>query len=136
MLQFSKFVMVRAMLAILTLVLVSFIVFSLMELVPGDCAERYVAFKNSQGSVITPEDIQIERVRLGLDQPYVQRWASWIMNAFQGDFGDSCILRVNIAQLLGQKFWLSLGLCLSALVLAYAIAIPVGILAATSKTPF
>ena len=133
MLQFSKFFAVRAMLAILTLVMVSFIVFTLMELVPADCAERYVAFKNSQGSVITPEDIQVERVRLGLDQPYIQRWGSWIFNAFQGEFGDSCILRVDIAQLLGQKFWLSLGLCLSALLLAYLIAIPVGIIAATSK---
>ena len=133
MLQFSKFFAIRAMLAILTLVMVSFIVFTLMELVPADCAERYVAFKNSQGSVITPEDIQVERVRLGLDQPYIQRWGSWIINAFQGEFGDSCILRVDIAQLLGQKFWLSLGLCLSALLLAYLIAIPVGIIAATSK---
>ena len=133
MLQFSKFVVVRATLAVLTLILVSFIVFTLMELVPGDCAERYLAYKNSQGAVITAADIQAERVRLGLDQPYVQRWASWIVNAFQGEFGDSCILRLNISQLLGQKFWLSLGLCLSALLLAYAIAIPVGIMAATSK---
>jgi len=133
MLQFSKFVAVRAALAVLTLVLVSFIVFTLMELVPADCAERYVAFKNSQGSVITPEDIQVERVRLGLDKPYVQRWGVWIVNAFQFEFGDSCILRLNISDLLGQKFWLSLALCLSALLLAYGIAIPVGILAATSK---
>jgi len=133
MFHFMKFVVVRASLAVMTLVLVSFVVFSLMELVPGDCAERYVAFKNSQGSVITPEDIQIERVRLGLDKPYVQRWGNWIVNAFRGEFGDSCILRLNISQLLGQKFWLSLGLCLSALLLAYIIAIPVGIIAATSK---
>lgn len=134
MLQFTKFLTIRAVLAILTLVLVSFIVFTLMELVPGDCAERYIAFKNSQGSVITPADIQIERVRLGLDQPYIQRWATWIFNAFQGEFGDSCILRVNIAQLLGQKFWISLGICLSSLILAYAIAIPVGIISATSSS--
>ncbi len=133
MLEFSKFVVVRAVLAIFTLVLVSFIVFSLMELVPGDCAERYLAFKNSQGAVISAADIQAERVRLGLDQPYIQRWGSWIINAFQGEYGDSCILRLNINQLLGEKFWLSLGLCLSALILAYMIAIPVGILAATSK---
>lgn len=133
MLQFSRFVAIRATLAVFTLVVVSFIVFSLMEMVPGDCAERYLAFKSSQGAVITAADIQAERVRLGLDQPYVQRWASWIVNAFQGEFGDSCILRLNIRQLIGPKFWLSLGLCLSALLLAYAIAIPVGILAATSK---
>jgi len=133
MLQFAQFTLGRAALAVITLILVSFLVFSLMELVPADCAERYIAFKASQGSVITPEDIQIERVRLGLDQPYIQRWTSWIINAFQGEFGDSCILRLNIADLLGQKFWLSLGLCLSALLLAYMIAIPVGIIAATSK---
>ncbi|MEH6359642.1 MAG: ABC transporter permease, partial [Amylibacter sp.] len=133
MLEFSKFVVVRAVLAVFTLVLVSFIVFSLMELVPGDCAERYLAFKNSQGAVISAADIDAERIRLGLDKPYIQRWGSWIINAFQGEYGDSCILRLNINQLLGEKFWLSLGLCLSALLLAYAIAIPVGILAATSK---
>ena len=131
--QFARFTAIRALLALFTLVLVSFIVFTLMELVPGDCAERYVAFKNSQGSVITPADIQVERVRLGLDQPYLQRWGTWILNAFRGEFGDSCILRVNINQLLGQKFWLSLGICLSSLLVAYAIAIPVGIISATSN---
>lgn len=130
--QFARFVLIRALLAVFTLVLVSFIVFSLMELVPGDCAERYVAFKNSQGAVISIADIEVERVRLGLDKPYLQRWGTWIVNAFQGEFGDSCILRVNINQLLGQKFWLSLGICLSALLLAYLIAVPVGIISATS----
>ncbi|MBS9717810.1 ABC transporter permease [Pseudohalocynthiibacter aestuariivivens] len=133
MLQFSKFVAIRASLAILTLILVSFIVFTLMELVPGDCAERYVAFKNSQGAVISIADIEAERIRLGLNKPYVQRWGVWIINAFQGEFGDSCILRLNISQLLGQKFWLSLGLCLTSLMVAYIIAIPVGIISATSN---
>ena len=89
MLQFARFAFIRALLAIVTLVMVSFIVFSLMELVPGDCAERYLAFKNTQGSNITSADIQIERIRLGLDKPYVQRWANWIWNAFHGDFGKA-----------------------------------------------
>ncbi len=133
MLQFARFTATRAALAVLTLLLVSFIVFSLMELVPGDCAERYVAFKNTQGSVITAADIEAERVRLGLDKPYVERWGKWVWNAFQGDFGDSCILRLNISQLLGDKFKISLALALGALVLAYAIAIPVGIYAAVSR---
>jgi peptide/nickel transport system permease protein len=136
MLQFARFAAIRASLAVFTLVLVSFIVFSLMELVPGDCAERYLAFKNSQGAVISIADIQAERVRLGLDQPYLQRWGLWIFNAFQGEFGDSCILRLNINQLLGQKVWLSVGICIASLTLAYLIAIPVGIIAATSRNPF
>ena len=108
--------------------------FFLMELVPGDCAERYLAFKNTQGSSIQIANaLEAERVRLGLDQPFLFRWGSWIVNAFQGEFGDSCILRVNIAQLLGDKFWLSLGLCLASLLLAYAIAIPVGIISVATN---
>jgi peptide/nickel transport system permease protein len=136
MLQFARFTVIRASLAIVTLVMVSLIVFTLMELVPGDCAERYLAFKSSQGSAISIADIDAERVRLGLDKPYLVRWGTWIVNAFQGEYGDSCILRLNISRLLGQKFWLSLGICLASLLLAYLIAIPVGIISATSKNPW
>ena len=134
MLQFGNFVLTRAFMAVMTLVIVSLVVFTLMELVPGDCAERYLAFKNTQGSGISVDDIDNERRRLGLDKPFFQRWASWIGNAFRGEFGDSCILRVDIAQLLGSKYWLSLGVCLASLTLAYAIAIPVGIISAASRS--
>lgn len=133
MLQFARFTVTRAVMAVVTLVLVSLIVFTLMELVPGDCAERYLAYKNTQGSAITLADIEAERARLGLDRPFLTRWASWLSGAFRGDFGDSCILRVNIAQLLGDKFWISLWICLGSLTLAYMIAIPVGIISAASK---
>ena len=47
MFQFFQFAATRFALAVITLIMVSFIVFSLMELVPGDCAERYLAFKNT-----------------------------------------------------------------------------------------
>jgi len=136
MLQFGKFVATRAIMAMITLIIVSLIVFSLMELVPGDCAERYLAFKNTQGSGISMADIENERIRLGLDKPFLQRWGLWIVGAFQGDFGDSCILRVNIAQLMGDKFWISLALCVASLALAYLIAVPVGIIAAATSNPW
>jgi len=122
--------------AIVTLLLVSFIVFSLMEMVPGNCAERYLAYKNTQGQGITVEDIEAEEKRLGLDRPFLVRWASWIGNVFvRGDFGESCILRVRINELLGTKIWISLGICFVALLFAYLIAIPVGIVSATANNP-
>ncbi|MDU8946489.1 ABC transporter permease [Ovoidimarina sediminis] len=133
MLNFARFVVTRAIMAMVTLIIVSLVVFTLMELVPGDCAERYLAFKNTQGSTISLADIENERARLGLDRPFLERWGKWIVGAFQGEFGDSCILRVNIARLLGDKFWLSLSICLASLALAYTIAIPVGIIAASSN---
>ena len=134
--QFAHFVLTRAGMAIVTLLLVSFIVFSLMEMVPGNCAERYLAYKNTQGQQITVEDIEAEEKRLGLDRPFIVRWASWIGNVFvRGDFGESCILRVRINELLGNKIWISLGICFVALLFAYLIAIPVGIVSATANNP-
>ena len=134
--QFAHFVLTRAGMAIVTLLLVSFIVFSLMEMVPGTCAERYLAYKNTQGQGITVEDIAAEEKRLGLDRPFLVRWASWIGNVFlHGDFGESCILRVRINELLGTKIWISLGICFVALLFAYLIAIPVGIVSATANNP-
>ena len=61
---------------------------------------------------------------------------SWIGNVFvRGDFGESCILRVRINELLGNKIWISLGICFVALLFAYAIAIPVGIVSASANNP-
>ncbi|MEL6104245.1 MAG: ABC transporter permease, partial [Pseudomonadota bacterium] len=133
--NFLRFVGMRAVFAVITLLIVSFLVFGLMELVPGDCAERYLAYKNTQGQNLTREDIDAERVRLGLDQPFLHRWVTWVSGAFRGEFGESCILRVSISQLLGSKFWISAGICFAALFVAYLIAIPVGIYAAASRSP-
>jgi peptide/nickel transport system permease protein len=133
--QFIGFVISRALMALITLLTVSLIVFTLMELVPGTCAERYLAFKNTQGSQISIEDIAAEEKRLGLDRPFLVRWGSWVGSVFfYGEFGDSCILRLNINQLLSDKFLISLGICLAALFLSYLIAVPVGIYAAQSKS--
>lgn len=134
--QFAQFALTRAFMALVTLLTVSLIVFTLMELVPGTCAERYLAFKNTQGSQITIADIAAEERRLGLDRPFPERWGKWVYNVFvRGEFGDSCILRLNINQLLADKFWISLGICMAALILSYAIAVPIGIISASSSNP-
>ena len=126
----------RAFFSVVTLVIVSFIVFSMMELVPGNCAERYIAFKNTQGQNITVEDIRAEERRLGLDRPFMVRAFSWMGNVFfKGEFGDSCILRLNINHLLSDKVWISLGISLAALFFSYLLAIPIGIYSAVSKNP-
>ena len=136
MLKFLQFVLTRAALSVVTLVIVSFIVFSMMELVPGNCAERYIAFKNTQGQNITIEDIRAEERRLGLDKPFLVRASSWMGNVFfKGEFGDSCILRLNINHLLSDKVWISLGISLAALFFSYLIAIPLGIYSAVSRNP-
>jgi peptide/nickel transport system permease protein len=128
---FVRFVAIRAGMALVTLLLVSLIVFSLMELVPGNCAERYIAYKSTQGQIISDEDIRAMEVEMGLDRPFLERWGSWVAGVFlRGDFGDSCLMRAEVGQIVGDKFWLSLAICFGALLLAYLIAVPVGILSA------
>ncbi len=135
MLKFLQFTITRAFLSLFTLLVVSLIVFSLMEMVPGNCAERYLAFKNTQGQNITVKDIAAEERRLGLDKPFPIRWGTWVGRVFfKGEFGDSCILRLNINELLSDKFLISLGICLAALIFSYLIAIPVGIYSATTTS--
>ena len=134
MINFIQFTVTRAFLSIVTLLIVCFIVFSLMELVPGTCAERYLAFKNTQGSQITFEDIEAEKIRLGLDKPFLYRFGKWVTDiAVKQDFGDSCILRISINELLSGRFMLSLTIAITALVFSYLIAIPVGIISASTK---
>ncbi|SFI38548.1 ABC transporter permease [Albimonas pacifica] len=128
---FLRFIAVRLVSSLATLLMISFIVFSLMELVPGNCAERYIAYKNTQGQTITEADIRAMEVTMGLDRPFVERWAGWVWGVFaEGDFGTSCLIRADVATIVGDKFWLSLAICLGALALAYLIAVPVGILSA------
>jgi peptide/nickel transport system permease protein len=54
---------------------------------------------------------------------------------FKGEFGDSCILRLNINHLLSDKVWISLGISLAALFISYLVAIPIGIYTAVSRNP-
>jgi peptide/nickel transport system permease protein len=119
--QFCRFVTTRFLLAIVTLLIVTFIVFSLMELSPVQYSERCSTF------------INIIQLTIPLEEPYFIRWVNWVKDVFvHGDLGYSCVLRTPINMLLGTKFWISLGICMSALLLAYLIAIPVGIYSVVS----
>ncbi len=124
MLQFCRFVCVRFIMAIVTLLMVTFIVFSLMDLSPLQYNDR------------CRQLIVLIQPTASLEEPFFIRWVYWVKNVFvHGDLGYSCVLRKPINLLLGTKFWISLGLCLSSLLLAYLIAIPVGIYSATANRP-
>lgn len=133
--QMLRFIAVRFGTAMVTLFMVSFIVFALMELVPGNCAQRYVAYKSSQGGgAITAADVRAEEERMGLDRPFLVRWLSWTYDVIaKGELGESCLKRVSVNQILKDKIWISFGITFSALFIAYLIAIPLGMLSSTIR---
>ena len=131
----ALFLVRRLLGMVVTLALVSLMVFLIMELPPGDYAERY-AFRKFSGTgvTVTQADIQAIRVEFGLDQPMMVRYWNWITGiVLRGDFGQAYSFLTSVNNVIGEKVWLTLGLLVATLIITYVIAIPVGLYAAVRR---
>ena len=111
------------------LLVVTFVVFLLTELVPGDAAQSLAGGANA-----TPERIAEVRDDLGLDRPVLERYVDWLGDAVQLDFGKSYqgynnVAAPDVAEELGERIPVSLSLAFMGLLVAILIGIPLGILA-------
>ncbi|MGH6923223.1 MAG: nickel ABC transporter permease [Propylenella sp.] len=110
---------------------VSVIVFLMITLTPGDPVEIMLSGQNA-----TPEQEAALRHDMGLDRPLPQRFATFLVNAVQGDFGLSFFHRRPVIDVIAERLPATIELTLVALVIALAIAIPLGVLAAVKKNTF
>ncbi|HMG44230.1 MAG TPA: ABC transporter permease [Acidimicrobiales bacterium] len=107
-----------------TLLIVSLVVFFLLDLTPGDPA-RILA-----GETATPEQVLDTRARLGLDRPLLDRYGDYVGGVFTGDLGDSFFSNRPVLDEIGRAFPITASLALAALGLAVLVAVPAGLLAA------
>ncbi|MGH1477839.1 MAG: ABC transporter permease [Geminicoccales bacterium] len=114
----------RLLLGILTLFVVSLIIFSAVELLPGDLAQAIL------GQAATPETVAAFRKDLGLDRPPHERYLGWLGNMVQGDFGQSLATKRPIVDLLAGRLGNTLFLAGLAALIAVPISLALGILAA------
>ncbi|MEM6487325.1 MAG: ABC transporter permease [Pseudomonadota bacterium] len=114
----------RVGLGILTLIVVSLIIFSAIELLPGDLAEEIL------GQQATPETVAAFRRQLGLDQPAYIRYFQWLGGALTGDFGLSLANGRPVAELIATRLGATLFLASVAALVAVPLAIALGVLAA------
>jgi peptide/nickel transport system permease protein len=121
----------RMLLMIPTLLGVAVLIFLLLRVVPGDVVEaRYMG----QGSQFTSQDLMdIERKKLGLDQPIWKQFTTWMWGIMRLDFGLSMWTGSPITEEIELRFALSLQLAIMATVVATLLAIPLGILAAIKQ---
>ena len=101
----------RILLSVATLLLVSLIVFSILEVLPGDVATRIL------GRDATPESLELLRNQLGLDRPAAVRYFGWLGGLLTGDFGSSLASSRPIADILGPRIFNTVLLSLFAFVL-------------------
>jgi ABC-type dipeptide/oligopeptide/nickel transport system permease component len=110
------------------LALAAFFVFFMGTCAPGDPAELRL------GNRATPERIDRERERLGLDRPLLFQYAKYVNGVLRGDFGDSYHYQGRkVLEILAPRLWVSVQLNIAALIVAVAIGLPLGFYAAKKQ---
>ncbi|MCD7109280.1 ABC transporter permease [Rhizobium sp. DKSPLA3] len=111
----------------LTLLAVSALIFLVMDVLPGDPAAIML------GTSATPETLEALRRQLGLDQPLVLRYLSWLGGVATGDLGMSYTYGVPVAGLIAERLAVTLPLAFIAILLSVAIAVPLGVASAARR---
>ena len=111
--------------------LISLIVFVVMHALPGDPAELMLA--GAEGGAITPERLAELRTAMGLDDPLVVQYFRFLGRAVIGDLGESLRFRIPVNELILDRFASTLGLSLCGLLIAIAVGLPLGMLAAVRQ---
>lgn len=125
----ASFVLRRLLTAIPMLLAIALVVFLLMYLAPGDFLSQARADRE-----VSREFIHQLEQSYGLDQPWYVQYGRWLENVFlRGDLGYSWTYKVPASELLAQRVPATLALAISSLLLAWGIAIPLGVLAAINK---
>jgi peptide/nickel transport system permease protein len=117
----------RLVATIPVLFLVSLMVFSMTMLVPGDPAVTIA------GEQATPEQIEMTRERLGLNDPVLEQYGRWVSGVVRGDLGSSLFSSLTVTDAIGQRLPATLSLAAGAILLSVLIGVPAGIVSAIFK---
>lgn len=122
-----KYLSKRLLLILPVLLIISILAFAMIQMAPGDIADLY------QSPDATPEQIEMIRENLGLNDSIVVQYWRWLSNLFTGDLGFSFRTRTAVTGLIGEALLPTLQLMFGTLIVAYVVAIPLGIYAANHK---
>ena len=120
-----RYLLRRILLMLPTLVIVTFLVFLLLFLSPGDPVLLLVPI--DEVGQMTDEEMDQLRHKLGLDRPIYVQYADWLTNVLRGDLGRSIHQRRPVSELLATRFPVTLELALLSVLTATVVAVPIGI---------
>lgn len=119
-----SYIVQRLLATIPVMGVVALVVFSLLYFSPGDPATIIA------GDMASEEDVREIREHMGLDQPYFVRFGTWIGGVLQGDLGTSIFTNRPVADLILQRLEPTVALTVSTMIVAVALAVPLGVIAA------
>ena len=130
----AEFILRRFLYMLLILALVSVVTFIIIQLPPGDYAERYAFKLEEGGAVVTEEDIEGFRKQFGLDRPWHEQYWKWITGiVLHRNFGISFSWRRPVLDLIRERIGYTVLIALVTLILTYGLAIPIGIYSAVRQ---
>ena len=119
---------------LISMFLLSFVSFIIIELPPGDFAEMTVRALEVSGSQVDEGLIEQLNRRYGYDKPYMTRFTNWITDIlFRQDFGISMAWNKPVMELIRDRIPFTIVLSAATLVFTYAMAVPIGIFSATRQ---
>lgn len=126
----------RVLLMIPTVLLISILTFFVIELPPGDYVSRYVELIEQRGDTVDIEILEGLRSAYGLDKPTIVRYLIWIGKFARGDLGFSLEWHRPVAEIIGQRFFLTVVVSLSSLIFTWVVAFPIGLYSAVRQYSF
>src|SRR5262249_38452919 len=123
----AAFIACRVLYGLISLLILSAIIFACTHLLPGDAAVTIL------GEGATPEALAALRTRLGLDRSFAVQYVDWLAGIPRGAFGISTTLNQPAGPIIAERFGHSLALALITIVVAGALAIPLGVTAAARR---
>ena len=123
----AKYILKRLAMMVLVVLGISFIVFTIMSLTPGNAAQMIL------GQSATPEQVAKLEAELGLDQPFFARFFNFWKGVLQGDFGQSYQTRLPVFDEILARFPTTLKLATFAMLIATLIGVPVGVISAVRQ---
>ncbi len=131
--ELIRYILWRFLVMIPTLVLISMLIFTIIELPPGDYFESYVEELKAIGEKADLQEIEDLRARYGFDQPMPIRYLNWVGGMMVGDFGYSFEYRLPVSDVVGDRLWLTILVSTVTIILTWLLAFPIGIYSATHQ---
>ncbi len=120
----------RILLMIPTLFLISALVFTIIELPPGDYFESYVAELEAAGEKVDKGQIEFLKKEYGFDKHPVERYFIWVTGLLQGDLGYSFAYELPVNKIIGDRLFFTILVSFATIIVTWLIAFPIGIYSA------
>ena len=123
----------RLLVMVPTLVVISALVFVIIQLPEGDFLTSQIAELEAQGETVNRDKIEFLRIEYGLDRPPVERYLRWLGGMLHGDFGYSFEHRLPVNEVVGDRLFLTFLVSFATIVFTWLVSFPIGVYSATHQ---